>query len=108
MTMWVPEACTLPTTEQPLRLAEFDALFARSLHRVERVAPGAVRLVLDPAADGPARELARRESACCSFFTFGFTESDDGRTVMEVTAPAAYADVVDALADRADGAREGA
>ncbi|MFE6131378.1 hypothetical protein ACFQ6Q_24425, partial [Streptomyces sp. NPDC056437] len=76
------------------------------LHRVERVAPGSVRLVLDPAADGPARDLARRESACCSFFTFGFTESDDGRTVMEVTAPAAYADVVDAFADRAVGARE--
>jgi len=24
---WVPAACTLPTAEQPLRPAEFDALF---------------------------------------------------------------------------------
>ena len=25
---WVPESCKLPTVEQPLRVAEFDALFA--------------------------------------------------------------------------------
>ena len=25
---WVPEACTLPTVEQPVRVAEFDELFA--------------------------------------------------------------------------------
>ena len=24
---WVPEACTLPTAQQPMRLAEFDTLF---------------------------------------------------------------------------------
>ena len=28
---WVPAACTLPTTEQPLRRAEFDGLFAKDL-----------------------------------------------------------------------------
>ena len=26
---WVPQACTLPTVQQPLRVAEFDGLFAR-------------------------------------------------------------------------------
>ncbi|HEX4811142.1 MAG TPA: hypothetical protein VFV66_00105 [Nonomuraea sp.] len=25
---WAPSACTLPTAEQPPRVAEFDALFA--------------------------------------------------------------------------------
>ncbi|MBB6551859.1 hypothetical protein [Nonomuraea rubra] len=34
---WVgPSACTLPTVEQPLRVAEFDALFAGA---VQGVAP---------------------------------------------------------------------
>jgi hypothetical protein len=31
---WVPDACTLPTEEVPLRVAEFDALFASTLRRV--------------------------------------------------------------------------
>jgi hypothetical protein len=26
--VWVPQACTLPTVERPLRLAEFNDLFA--------------------------------------------------------------------------------
>jgi hypothetical protein len=28
MSFTVPDACALPTAEQPLRLAEFDTLFA--------------------------------------------------------------------------------
>ena len=28
---WVPQACALPTGEQPLRSAEFDDLFATAL-----------------------------------------------------------------------------
>ncbi|MEV4838269.1 hypothetical protein AB0K05_27425 [Nonomuraea sp. NPDC049486] len=39
---WVPSACTLPTAEQPLRVAEFDALFAdavRAVARPDRTAP---------------------------------------------------------------------
>ena len=30
----VPDACTLPTADQPLRIAEFDALFIRETTRV--------------------------------------------------------------------------
>src|SRR5947209_12417027 len=38
---WVPVgACTLPTRKQPLRVAEFDALFAAALRSVERPAGG--------------------------------------------------------------------
>src|SRR5690625_6307334 len=37
-TNWVPvEACTLPTADQPLRLAEFEELFASGLHAPERL-----------------------------------------------------------------------
>lgn len=48
---WVPAACTLPTPEQPLRVAEFDALFAASSRRVERLTPTHLRLTLTPADD---------------------------------------------------------
>jgi hypothetical protein len=34
---WAPvDACTLPTADQPLRVAEWDDLFATSLRAVER------------------------------------------------------------------------
>ncbi|MFI6744088.1 hypothetical protein ACIBI9_65455 [Nonomuraea sp. NPDC050451] len=32
----VTTACTLPTAEQPLREAEFDALFAEAVRQIER------------------------------------------------------------------------
>jgi hypothetical protein len=42
---WTPDACTLPTTERPLRLAEFDDLFTARL-RSDRPAPTRLDLVL--------------------------------------------------------------
>ena len=66
--IWVPEACTLPTAEQPLRIAEFDRLFATAW-RQERLAT-AVAWPLDPAEELAVRDLTARETECCSFFTF--------------------------------------
>lgn len=43
---WAPSACTLPTTEQPLRVAEFDALFTDAVQTVARPAPTRLRLEL--------------------------------------------------------------
>lgn len=34
---WAPHACTLPTEERPLRVAEFDALFAEAVKNVRRI-----------------------------------------------------------------------
>ena len=31
---WAPTSCTLPTAEQPLRLAEFDEFFRAAVRRV--------------------------------------------------------------------------
>lgn len=96
----VPQECTLPTVEQPLRLAEFDDLFAAALHAQQRPAPTLLRWTLDPGAEAEARDLAARESACCSFFRFTFTPADD-RLQMDVEVPAAHAEVLDWLAARA-------
>ncbi|MFB7588014.1 hypothetical protein [Streptomyces sp. NPDC056169] len=55
---WVPQSCTLPTEAQPLRIAEFDTLFADALIRVERPTAILARLVLDAVAEPAAQELA--------------------------------------------------
>jgi len=98
--VWAPAACTLPTAERPLRVAEFDALFADALRTVERVSDTRLTLLLEPApgrAD-QVRDLTRRETQCCSFFTFTLTERDLLR--LEVTVPPAQVRVLDGLADR--------
>ncbi|MFC5828016.1 hypothetical protein [Nonomuraea insulae] len=100
---WVPSACTLPTTEQPLRVAEFDALFADAVQAVVRPEPTRLRLelVCSPEHAAQAAELAARENGCCSFFIFTLTIAD-GSLVLEVAVPAEHVEVLDALSERAD------
>ncbi len=102
-TTWVPQECTLPTPEQPLRIREFDELFAESMRSVDRPAPGRLRMELDatPTTAGRAAHLAARETACCSFFTFTMTVAG-GELWLEVSVPPAHTDVLEALAARAD------
>lgn len=97
---WVPQACTLPTAQRPLRLAEFDELFATAVHGQQRLSPTRLRWRLDPAAEAMARDLAERENQCCSFFAFTFAEAG-GELQLDVDVPAAYVDVLDGLAARA-------
>jgi hypothetical protein len=104
---WVPQACALPSVEQPLRVAEFDELFATALRELLRPTATSLRLVLDPSAARTARELTERETACCSFFTFTITDVGDELHV-EVGVPPVHLAVLDALADRADAARRAA
>jgi len=100
--VWVPEACTLPTLDQPLRLTEFDGLFATSLRGLARVSPTLLRWSLDPAVEEVARDLTARETECCSFFRFAFASVGDDLMV-EVEVPAAQVAVLEALATRAAG-----
>ena len=95
---WVPDACTLPTAERPLRVAEFDALFREALRRVERVSETRAVLTLagGPAVAKTVRDLAARETSCCSFFAFQVTE--DGPDVsVAVEVPPAHVAVLDGL-----------
>jgi hypothetical protein len=104
---WAPlDGCTLPTAEQPLREAEFDALFATALRSVERPATTWLRLNLDAGAavETRARDLTARESSCCSFFDFRLTAADGGLT-LDVRVPQARTEVLDGLARRAEAAR---
>jgi hypothetical protein len=117
---WVPvDACTLPTADQPLRVAEFDDLFDTALRAIERsdVATRA-RVVLvggDDLADRVQR-LADAETACCSFFTFTLTPLTTGEAAnsegtvlaLDIEVPFAQADVLAALVRRAERARRAA
>ncbi len=99
---WIPETCTLPTPDRPLRVAEFDNLFATALRRQRRLSATRLRWWLDTAAEPSARDLTARESACCSFFTFTFAVAGaDGAVRLDVEVPAGQADALDALARRA-------
>jgi hypothetical protein len=99
---WVPAACTLPMAQRPLRVADFDALLADAVKRIEYLQPARLRLGLEPSPQtaGRAAELAMAETACCSFFTFTLTASGSG-LALDITVPEQHAAVLQALADRA-------
>jgi hypothetical protein len=106
MSFVVPDACTLPTAERPLRLAEFDDLFATAVRRVDPIGATHARLHLI----GPAgladrvQDLAARETGCCSFFTFtttGEPAADGEAVVLDIEVPAAHTDVLASLTQRA-------
>lgn len=109
MSLVIPDACTLPTAERPLRLAEFDALFTTAVRAVDTPEPTHARLRLTgPAGLGETvRDLADREARCCSFFTFTVTSSPsassaDGEEVtLDIRVPERYADVLASLVDLA-------
>lgn len=105
----VPDACTLPTAARPLRVAEFEALFAAALRSVHRLDQRHVRMQLAGEAGLTARvlDLTARENECCGFFDFAVrpVESQVGEALtLEIEVPAAYADVLDGLARLAEAA----
>lgn len=106
---WVPvDACTLPTADQPMRLARFDELFRSSLTGLRRAEPGWLRLRLrgdDPdEVAGRARDLTVKEAECCSFFDF--TVDRDGEdVVVDVRVPDDKVLVLDGLAAQAQAAQ---
>ena len=102
---WVPDACTLPTMEQPLRAKEFDDLFRDAVTAVNRIDATRAWLVLraEPALAARAADLAVRETRCCSFFGFTLTATG-GELTLEITAPPEQFAVLDALVDRARSA----
>ncbi|MEQ4717664.1 hypothetical protein [Nonomuraea sp. B19D2] len=80
-------------------MAEFAALFAASLRGLEREEAGILRLELDGAAEveARARDLAARESTCCSFFALSFSRTDQDLLQMRVRVPQQHRAVLDGL-----------
>jgi hypothetical protein len=99
------DACTLPTAERPLRLAEFETLFADHLTATSW-AGDRLRLALTggPELRDVVADLTARESACCSFFDFTLSGPADA-VVLEVGVPPERREILDALAALAEAAR---
>ena len=93
---WAPESCTLPTVDEPLRVAAFTALFRDHLKRVQRPAPTVAELTLDAESLDRARELATLETSCCSFFSFDVLAGNE-RVLMTIAVSPMHAPVLDAL-----------
>ncbi|MFI5716396.1 hypothetical protein [Nocardia sp. NPDC051750] len=96
---WVPATCTLPAAERPVRVAEFDEFFASSVTAMARREPARLELLLAGGAEPAGRDLAARESSCCSFFSFTFDAGETG-TVMGIEVPPTRTPVLDALEQR--------
>lgn len=102
----IPAACTLPDADRPLRRAEFDDIFAM-VTAVDRRSPGhvAFRLAGPPDLADQVRDLAARETECCSFFAFTVTAATPGDVLFEVEVPDTYAVVLDGMVERATAER---
>jgi hypothetical protein len=104
----VPIACTLSPDQAGERLAEFRALFAAHLLRLERPAPTRLRLVLAEAAGEDAvRELLTREQGCCAFFDFAVA-GRGGELLADLEVPEGAAPALDGFAGIAWWAAPGA
>lgn len=102
MSFPVPDACTLPTAEQPIRQAEFATLCSTALSQAERIDAQHLRLTLAGGADlaDTVRDLAARESECCSFFDFTVTDTANAVT-LDIHVPASHSRVLDGLSELA-------
>jgi hypothetical protein len=98
----IGESCTLPQADRPLRLAEFNDLFADALRAVQRLSPTSARLTLTGSTliEARTRDLTARESQCCSFFDFRIAR-DDTSVILDIGVPAAHIAVLDGLIARA-------
>ncbi|MXM65886.1 hypothetical protein GR925_21140 [Streptomyces sp. HUCO-GS316] len=99
---WVPQSCTLPTEERPLRVAAWDGLLTDRLRRVSRPEPLRLRLDLgsDTGIEARVRDLVGRESGCCAFFDFTVAV-DSGAVLLDVAVEQVHAPVLASLAARA-------
>lgn len=91
-------SCNLDEQGADHRNVEFADVVERGLRDRKRT-PGGIRLTFDRKTEGleeDIRELVRRESQCCGFFSFDVVVGD-GDIVLDVTAPAGKSPYLDAL-----------
>lgn len=95
------DACTLRRAERRGRLAEFDELFATAVRQAEFTGDTVrLRLTGDAGLEDRVRDLAARETACCSYFSFAIDGTDKALTV-DISVPHERAELLDGIAVRA-------
>ena len=93
-------ACTLPTVERPLRLAEFDSVFALATSVEYDGRTARLHLSGLPALREAVVDLTNRESQCCSFFAFT-VDGTESEVDLTIAAPVQHEEIVAALVARA-------
>ena len=96
---WIPDSCSLTPPEQSQRLIEFDDLLGSATSRA-RLSAEVIRFTLRPERESEARELAERETQCCSFFDFEFHLGPPME--MTIIVPSDHSTVLDAIEQRLD------
>ena len=86
--MRIPIACTLGVDGAAERIEEWRIALRTSVSAATRTTPRRVelRVAEGPTAVGRLVDLARREKACCGFFSFA-VEIDSGGATMVVEVP---------------------
>lgn len=81
-------SCSLTEEDAAQRNAESADVVERGLRHRERPSDTTVRLVFEnrDGLDDDLRELARRESQCCGFFSFDIDVTDED-VLLQVNAP---------------------
>jgi len=97
MPFQIHDVCRLPTSERPIRLAEFDALLTTATS-VERDAATRLTFAFHDADDVHARatDLTARESSCCSFFSFDVARAG-GEVLVGIQVSDRHVGILDAL-----------
>lgn len=96
-------SCSLDEHDAKQRNAEFADVVARGLRHRERPSDYRVRLVFEnrQGLGDDIRQLARRESQCCGFFSFDLDTTGEN-IVLQVTAPPDKFAYLDALYEATD------
>ncbi len=93
----VPIACTLLPADASSQLRDWREMLPRLTSRSERISPNRLEHTLSPDADIRALlNLAQREAACCSFFSFSIEIQPD-RLVLAVKVPDDAIEILDGL-----------
>jgi hypothetical protein len=96
-TVKVPIACTLQPSDAKAQLGEWQEMLRRVTERSERVSPNRLELSILPEADIRALiNLAQREAACCTFFSFAIQIQAD-HLVLAVEVPNDAVEILDRL-----------
>lgn len=100
MVVRVPIACSLNADAATERIEEWRAALSTAVTAAARTRPGRVelRLANGPTAAGRLIDLARREKACCGFFTFRI-EIDGEGAIMVIEVPDDAIAVLDDFSD---------
>ncbi len=93
----MPISCSFEQSDARSQLGEWQEVLRRVVDRSERVSPNRLELGLIPESEiDPVIRLARREVACCPFFTFT-VEIAAERLVLAVDVPNDAIEILDQL-----------